>query len=661
MLDPADVDAGMDLADRLAHHPGVQSVRWRATSRSLVVTFAEAQSFTRLLATIPEEARGQGLAKRPVRAAWRSFVIPALAFAAGFLLPGAAARVVLALCALPIARRSTSALLNRRLSIDVLDFAAVSLLIASGDVFAAGISLGLIETGERIRRRATGQARSVLRGWMGADPRGVRVLRDGHEPYVPMAQVVPGDLVVVYAGETVPVDGNIAGGMGSIDARTWTGESLPRPIGIGAEVLAGCSLYDGRVVMQVTATGDATRAGKLAIALEDAIAANTRVSDLVYRIADRFVVPVLVLSGGFFWLTRDLNRLISMLIIDFGSGFRVSIPTAILTTMVSAARQDVLFKSGRAIEELARVDTIVFDKTGTLTAGHPEVVHFDSEQTLRLAAAAEGHLQHPIARAIRRCAEERGMVVAAPEEVRYQVGGGVLARVEGHTVLVGDARLLEGEGVSVPLRDKTGSSVILVAVDGRLQGRIRLSDSVKPSAQKTIDALRKAGIKQILLATGDQPKSAQNVAKQLGLDGFHARLMPEDKIALVRSLTESGARVALVGDGINDAGAMAEAAVSIAMPTAADLARETADVVLLGADLDSLVTAVHLAREAMGIVRQNVAVVGVPNSIGLGLAMAGFLNPLTATLLNNGSTLLAAANALRPLRTTRPTLPASTP
>lgn len=667
VLDPADVDAGLELADRLAMHPNVQSVRWRRTSRSLVVTFAEAQSFTRLLATIPSEIRGQGPARGPARPVWQAFFLPALALAGGLFLPAAAARAVLVFCGLPIARRSLSAVLNRHLSIDVLDFAAVALLIATGDVFAGGVSIALIEAGERIRRRASGQARGVLRGWMGADPRGVRILRDGQEPYVPLDQVSMGDLVVVYAGETVPVDGNIAGGAASIDARTWTGESMPRPVGIGGQVLAGSALYDGRVVIEVTATGDATRAGKLAIALESAIAANTQVSDLVYRIADRFVLPVLALSGGVFWLTRDLNRLISMLIIDFGSGFRVSIPTAILTTMIAGARQDVLFKSGRAIEEMAKVDTVVFDKTGTLTAGHPEVIKFDSMETLRLAAIAEGHLQHPIARAIRRRAEREGIVVVAPDEVHYQVGGGVIARIDGRRVLVGDSRLLEAEGVAVARRDNTGSSVILIAVDGRVHGRIRLSDKVKPSAQKTIDELRRLGVKRLLLATGDQNKSAEAVARQLGLDGFHARLMPEDKIALVRSLTREGARVALVGDGINDAGAMAEASVSVAMPLAADLARETADVVLLGHDLAGLVTAVTLARNAMGIVKQNIAVVGAPNSLGMGLAMAGFLTPLTATIMNNGSTLLAAGNALRPMlaaatasRADEPSTPATT-
>ncbi|MDQ6691901.1 MAG: cadmium-translocating P-type ATPase [Candidatus Dormibacteraeota bacterium] len=653
VLDPADVDAGLELADRLAVHPNVESVRWRRSSRSLVVTFEEAHSFTRLLATIPSDIGSQGPAKRSAPPAWQAFLVPALALASGLFFPAAAARAVLILCGLPIARRSLNSLLSRHLSIDVLDFAAVALLIATGDVFAGGVTIALIESGERIRRRASGQARNILRGWMGADPRGVRVLRNGEEPYLPMDQVALGDLVVVYAGETVPVDGQIAGGSASIDARTWTGETMPRPVGIGAQVLAGSALYDGRIVMEVTATGDATRAGKLTIALESAIAANTQVSDLVYRIADRFVLPVLTLSGGVFWLTRDLNRLISMLIIDFGSGFRVSIPTAILTTMVAGARQDVLFKSGRAIEAMAKVDTVVFDKTGTLTAGHPEVVRFDSLESLRLAAIAEGHLQHPIARAIRRRAERAGLTIGAPEEARYQVGGGVMARIEGRTVLVGDARLLEAEGITVPRRDNTGSSVILIAVDGRIHGRIRLSDKVKPSAQKTIDQLRRLGVKRLLLATGDQTKSAQTVAKQLGLDGFHARLMPEDKIALVRSLTRAGARVALVGDGINDAGAMAEASVSVAMPLAADLARETADVVLLGHDLAGLVTAVTLARNSMAIVKQNIGVVGVPNSVGMGLAMAGFLNPLSATVLNNGSTLLAAANALRPLRAGR--------
>ena len=496
---------------------------------------------------------------------------------------------------------------------------------------------------------------------MGADPGGVRVLRDGAEPRVPAVSIKLGDHVVVYAGENIPVDGMVIGGTGSVDNRTWTGESLPKPVGLTSQVLAGSTLYDGRLVLEVSATGELTRAGKLAAALEDAIAADTKVSDMVYRAADRFVIPLFLVSGAVFGVTRDLNRLIAMLIVDFGSGFRISIPTTILTTMISGARQDVLFKNGNAIEQLAKVDTIVFDKTGTLTTGNPVISSmraepgFSEEEILRLAASAEGHLQHPIARAIHRAAQRRGLTLAAPDRVSYEIGGGVKAVVDGREILLGAPQLFAKYGISHPASTDAESSLVLLAVDGRLAGRFRLRDKIKDSARELVRDLRALGIKNLVLATGDHPAAARAVSKQLGLDQTFSRLMPEDKIGVVRRLAESGCVVAVVGDGINDAGAMAEARVGIAVPNGSELARETAEIVLLDEDLGALVTAIKLSRQAMVLVHQNIGLVAAPNLVGLALASLGRLTPLTATVVNNGSTLLAASNALRPLRgRTRP-------
>jgi Cu2+-exporting ATPase len=545
-------------------------------------------------------------------------------------------------------------LLARQLSIDVLDTTAVSLLLLGGDLLAGGVSVALIETGERIRQRASGRARRVLRGWMGATPNGVHLLRDGTESRLPVESIEPGQRVVVYAGEAIPVDGVVVQGAGSIDNRTWTGEPLPREVEAGGSVLAGASLADGRIVIEVTATGDQTRAGRLAIALEDAIAANTRVSDMARRIANAFVGPLFLLGGLAYAATRDLSRLVSILIVDFGTGIRIAVPTTVLTTMISGARQGVLFKRGRAVEELARVDTIVFDKTGTLTTGSPAVVRiiseagFDPVEALRLAAGAEAELPHPIAQAIRRAARSRGLAIPQPEWSRYHQGG-LEAQVEGRHVLIGNKRVFERYGIEVPGYAPEESSVALVAVGGRLAARIRLRDRVKEGASEVIDELRALGVSEIRLATGDHARSAGPIARRLRLDRFDAGMMPEAKAEMVRRLRAEGRTVAVVGDGINDAAAMAEADVSVAVPRGVDLARETAEVILLGDDLDLLITAVRLSREAMSIVRQNIGLVALPNSAGLALATLGRLTPLTATFVNNGSTLLAGANALRPL------------
>lgn len=658
-LSGAEGAPGAAVAAALRHHPAVSSVRWREQTRSLTVQFDPAVAFSRIVTGLkaqdhvppkPDEVSG------PI---WRGFIRPAAALVAGLLGTNPLAAAVIAVGGLPILRRAIGSIRDRRLNIDVLDATAVVLMLCTGDLLAAGVSVGLIEASERIRHRASGRARHAIRSWMGMSPLGIRVRRNGSEPRVPVEEVMVGDKVVVYPGETIPVDGVVSTGSGSLDTRTWTGESLPRTVLAGGAVLAGSTLVDGRVVVEVTATGDETRAGRLATALEEALAANTQVSDLALRIANRFVLPVITASGLVFAATRQLQRVIAMLIFDYGTGVRVSIPTTVLTTMVAGARQGVLFKSGRAVEELALADVVVFDKTGTLTSGDISVLGIapvDSlapTDVLRLAAAAEGHVPHPIARAIRNAARRERLDLPEPEWLRYYTGGGVEAIVEGHRLLIGDNRLLEAQGVGVPPAQAYHSLAVHVAIDGGYAARIRLKDTLKTSAASAVEQLRRVGVKRMWLASGDHHSTVSAISRQLGLDGYSARLMPEDKVALVRRFRDEGHRVAVVGDGINDAPAMAEANVSVAVPRGADLAREAADIVLLTEDLDDLVTAVKLARGAMGLVRQNIGLITVPNSAGMLLATAGRLSPLAATMLNNGSTILAGINGLRPLAGSR--------
>jgi Cu2+-exporting ATPase len=598
------------------------------------------------------EAQATAASTAPI---WRRLIGPAVAVTAGLTGAAPVSSVLIAGCALPIARRAMASVRRRHLGIDVLDTLAVGLLLGVGDVTAAGVSVGLIESGERLREAAVGRARRVLRSWMIADTSGVRVVRNGSEPRIPAVEVVPGDSAVVYAGEVIPVDGLVAAGNAEIDERTWTGEPLPRSVGRGDQVLAGSTVVNGRIVLTVLASGEATRAGRLAAALEEAIAAHTPTTDMARRLADRLAIPVLLVGGGVYAGTRDLSRLASLLIVDFGTGIRVGVPTPILTTMIAGARKSVLFRTGRGIEKLAHVDTIVFDKTGTLTTGHPRVIgvvplgSWDEVSVLRAAAAAEGHLPHPLARAIRRAARRRGLELPEPETAHYQAGGGVEATIDGRRVLVGHPRLLAANGIAVPAPSPS-SSAILVAIDGELAGRVRLRDHVREDAGRTVAALRRGGVETLWLATGDRAGAARAVARQLGLDGFDAAMLPEDKAALVQRMRAEGRIVAVVGDGINDATAMAEADVSVAVHRGADLARETADVVLASEDLATLVTARDMSRQAMRLVRQNIALVAAPNAVALGVAAFVGLRPLLATAVNNGSTLVAGLNGLRPLR-----------
>jgi Cu2+-exporting ATPase len=272
---------------------------------------------------------------------------------------------------------------------------------------------------------------------------------------------------------------------------------------------------------------------------------------------------------------------------------------------------------------------------------------------LRLAASAEGHLPHPFARAIRRAARRRELLPPEPHRVSHRTGGGVIAEVEGHRVVVGDRSLLDDEGVDFPAASASGSSRVAVGIDGRFAAWIRLRDRLRPEAPAVVAGLRSLGVRHVVIASGDRPAAARAVARQLGADAVHARLMPEDKMTLVRELSARGHRVAVVGDGINDASAMAEANVGVALSRGADLAREAAEVVIADEDLTVLTRAVELSRTAMGLVRQNIGLVAAPNAAALGLATLGLMPPLLATVVNNGSTVVAAGNGLRPLRARR--------
>jgi Cu2+-exporting ATPase len=358
-----------------------------------------------------------------------------------------------------------------------------------------------------------------------------------------------------------------------------------------------------------------------------------------------------------------VNRAVSILVFDFATGIRVSVPTAVLATVTRAARQNVLIKGGRALENLAALDTVVFDKTGTLTTGSPRVlvVHptssgISKEQIIGLAAAAECRLTHPAAIAIVQAAEAQRVHIPDRGDSRYVVGQGVEAEVDGHTVLVGSRRFLTGAGVAIPAAASTvvnqagrrGASVLFVAQDGQTIGVIVTADTVRPEAADVVRQLRARGIQRVIMLTGDHVHAARAAASQVGIDQVEAGVFPERKVAIVHQLQESGHVVGMIGDGINDSPALAYADVSFSLKAGTDVARETADVVLHG-DLSGMVYAIDLARTARGIIRQNIALAAAPNLAGMLAAGAGLVGPAAATALNNGSAIAAAMNGLRPL------------
>lgn len=607
----------------------------------------------------------------PRRGGLHPLVIPsiAMALAATEALPAVLVGAALAAAAAPIARRAVEGLRRRRFNVDQLDVAALTVLAAQGNFLIGGMVAWLVGLGDYILEQTAGRSRRAISELMSPENQRAWVERDGRVVSVPVSELAPGDTALVYPGDLLPADGVVTHGKALVDQKALTGEPeavLKEP---GERVYALSAVVDGHLRVRVEHIGRETRAGRIVELIENAPLSDTRIQNYAALIGDRLVGPIFALAAAVYLLTGDPLRAAAVLILEFVTGIRVSAPATILSAMAGAARHGLFIKGGKAIEKLAKVDAIVFDKTGTLTQGAPVVTAIHAltpdltpDELLRLAACAEANLKHPSARAVVEAAEARGLAVSAPRSMEYVLGQGVRARVqcgEGAQtwdIAAGSARFMANLGVDAraaerfaPEHRAAGRSLIYVAGAGRLLGLIAYADAPREESEAVIHALRHRGVRRVVMLTGDNARAAQAVAARLGITDVVSDAFPEQKAEVIRQLRQEGRTVAVIGDGINDAAAFAEADVAISLSHGAEVARETADVILLEGDLTRLPEAVDLAREAMGILRQNVNIVVAPNAVALAAAVFGIASPLISTLLNNGTTIVAGLNALRPL------------
>jgi Cu2+-exporting ATPase len=602
---------------------------------------------------------------------WERLGLPALALTlslgavAGLPFPGVLTGAAIFVAALPVFQRALECIQQeRQLNIDFLDGLAISLHTINGNYFAPSFMLGLIEGGEVIRdMTARGSERASL-DLLDCLGKYALVERDGAEVQIPVKEIVTGDHVIVYPGDQIPVDGYVLRGTGLIDQCKLTGESVPVTRTEGEEVFASTLLVDGHLCILVERTGNNTRAGVIVSLMQAAPVHDTRVENYAAAVANQMVVPTLLLGAGVGIINADLNRAVALLTLDLGTGIRVSVPTTILSALTYAARNGVFVRSGRAIEILARIDTVVFDKTGTLTQGHAGVTGIkltdagvEEQEVLALAASAEQGLTHPVAEAIIRHAWDKGVSLYKCQEWEYRVGLGVIATINDIELLVGSHRLMAQANISLDYLNqhypdiKSGSnSLVYVARDGKLLGVILYSDPLRAESQGVIQELEQVGISSYMLS-GDVTRVAKAIANELDIkpDNIYAEAFPERKVEVVKSLHDTGKTVAFCGDGINDSAALAYADVSISFAGATDIARETADVVLMEDDLRGLVHAIKIAKQAMEIIWQNTAIVAVPNVGALIAGVLFALDPILAIVINNGSAILAELNGLRPL------------
>jgi cation-transporting P-type ATPase C len=527
------------------------------------------------------------------------------------------------------------------------------------------IVIWLLNLGEYLETLTLRRTRAAIRRLLTSDE-DIWVVAGDVEVSVPADEVAPGSIVVVRSGHKIPVDGIIVWGGGAVNESPITGESMPAVRNPGDSVYAGTVLLAGALRIRVTRVGSETVVGKLIERVEQAHALKPQIQALGDRFARKVVPSSFLAAVAVFLVTRDPRRALTMLLVACPCAAGLATPTAMSASIGNSARRGILVKGGTHLESMAALDTVAFDKTGTLTDGEPSVSRvvpcaagYTEERVLNLAARAEIHSQHPLAIAIvNRAGVDRAMV-AAETEYELLAGRGVRARWDGHDVLVGSRRLLEQFDVeispepdgSLASRNGNAETLVYVAHQRRLVGSIAVSVQVRPEARTALVSLRDAGVSRIVILTGDHDRVAEHVALSVGVTDWRARLLPEDKFEAIRAMRASGRRVAMVGDGVNDASALAVADVGFAMGAAgSDVAIETADVALASDDLRHVADAMHISRETMRVVRQNFAIALGVNSAGLLFAASGSINPIIAAVLHNLSTLLVVFNSSRLIR-----------
>jgi len=553
---------------------------------------------------------------------------------------------------------------ERRLNVDFLDTLAIAASLAQGNPLAGAIVTWLIKLGDFIRDLTAASSRRAMSELLEFQANNAWVIRDGSIISVPASSLAVGDAVVVYPGEMIPVDGEIIAGQALIDQKTITGEGLPVTRGKGQAAFAATVIRDGQLTIRAIQVGADTAAGQIAHLVESAPLGDTRMQNHAERLADRLVVPTLALASGTALISADFNRFLSLVIVDYGTGIRVAAPTAVLSTMTHAARAGIIIKSGGHMERLAEVDTVVFDKTGTLTHGTPAVVHvimyekyLTAEHLLGLAAAAEARLQHPVAEALRTRARQLAVNIPMCEDTQYRIGLGVEGPVNGYYVHVGNERFMRQSDIRIDVAatdrvalDHQGYSCLYVAVDGKLAGLIPYADAIRSESRNVVERLHAMGIDDSVMLTGDGAVVARAVGRRIGVTRQFSDMLPADKASVIQDFQRSGKVVAMVGDGINDSPALSYADVGIAMKHGAQVAHESAHVVLMEDSLWKLVKAFEVSRGAVDLIRQNYAIVAGLNTLALALALpGGLITPSMTALISNGSAILASLNGIRPI------------
>ena len=659
------------LTARAAALPGVQSTRHIPGGRTILVEYdPEVASEDRILATLLKSDTAE-LTREWVEPAsirwggalagtWTLFLCLTGAFSFPWLAVGVALNTLR-----PLAR-SIAALGEGKISIDLLDVMATFAALVTGRPITGAFVIWMVGVGDLLLDVSAVQTRSALATLVrGKEPEALQVHPGGRMETVPVGELEAGDRFMVQTGHGMAADGKVVSGVAEVDGKALTGESQLLPKKEGDSVFASTVVVEGQIVVEVERAGMNTEAAKIERILSTVGMKPLTLQRDALEVASKLVLPTLGIASLAGFLSSDVNRTVSVLITDFGTGIRIAVPTSALAAMTLAAREGVLFKGAQYFERLSKTDVIIFDKTGTLTSGVPQVVEVITapgvtESTLITAcASAEARHDHPVAKALKAYAEEKGFELSEPdaESEEYEVGMGLSARVGGRRVRVGRTTWIESQKLKISPAfqthlarfKKSSISSLCVAIGDKVAGLIAYSDGIRPESADMVKSLKANGRRKIVLLSGDSPQVVKDLARTMGIDEAVGGLLPEQKAEYIKRLQDAGSVTAMVGDGINDAPAMALADVGISIAGSTDVALETADVVLLDGGLEKLDRAFQISDEAMASVRQNLRIIIVPNAIAILLGAFGFIGPPMAAIINNGATFLAVAAGTIPL------------
>ncbi len=677
-------DCALNIERSVEHVPGVLSAEVSYVLSSATIYYdphrVEEERIKKAI-TKPGYALRETLAER-TRAFWRersafifltlSGVTLGLSWIFGWLslgpstLPAAFAIFSLILGGYPILKSALKTLLIPDLNVDTLVSIAAISATAVGAYREAATVIFIMLLGEFLEGLTVGKTRKAIASLIQLSPKTAWVRREDREIQVPIEDVKPTEVVIVKPGERIPVDGKIISGCASINQSTLTGESIPVEKDAGDKVYCGTFNESGSCEIEATQVAEDTKLAQIKRLILEAQAEKSPIQRMMDRFSRYFIPAIIFIALATFIVTGDILRAITILIVACPCALVLGTPTAVVAAIGNAARQGILIKGGAYLEQMGRLKTLLMDKTGTLTHGRPKVVEIspldgrDEKEVLYWGAIAEKRSEHPLARAITEKTEALGLSIPHPLSFENLRGKGVKVQWNSKTIMAGSSEMMKSEGVEIPestrklleAKQSEGMTPLLIALDQQILGIISIADTLREGAREAIDQIRKQGVSEIWMLTGDSALVADRIGKQLGIR-YEAKLLPEEKVISVKEWKRKGRVVAMIGDGVNDAPALAAADIGIAMgAVGTDVAIETADIALMTDELEKIPAAIRLSRKALRVIKENIIFALVFNTVLVFLSAQGWVTMILGAIMHQASSLLVILSSMRLLRKT---------